>query len=328
MKILKWFRSGWLAFTLVGLVACQTPPQTQQLLQQNNPSVATRYQIDGVPFFKQEAYYCGPTTLAEVANFYGHSVSPSQLAQNTFVPELAGSLQTEMNATVRQLGMLAYNERGTLKRLIKLVNQDKPVIVLQNNGLENFPNWHYALVIGYDLKTGEIILHSGEEQNYRLSIATFERTWQRADYWMLVALPPEQSDKMLDPFKFVSAAQDLIATGQQGAGRQALQSATQTWPDAWLGYFLLANDYLKTEPDKALTWYEKGFRAGQQEVAYLNNYAHALAKAYCFDQAEKMLIQALKLSPNDPVVMDSRAELSYAKKEAVLIQHCPLHDKF
>lgn len=322
--------TGLFIVSCILLAACQTPPHTQQIL--NNPPTVLKHKIEQVPFYPQQEYFCGPTTLAEVANFYGGQYSPEQIAPNTFVPELKGTLQVEMKAATRQLGMLAYSQKASLQQLLKLVAEDIPVIVLQNNSIELLPQWHYAVVIGYDIQAQQVILHTGVTKNHRLALSTFERTWQRGQYWMLAMLPPDKSSEQLTPFIYTKACQALLDTGQTEAGIKALKTAIKQWPDNWLAYFLLANHYLakdNTEAiQQALNWFEKGFNQAAKEPSYLNNYAYALAKANCFTQAIEMIDQALVLAPGNANILDTKHQIYQDNQAAVLVQQCPQHDKF
>ncbi len=302
------------------LAGCQTPPQTRQLLIQP-PAVPRQHLIAGVPFYPQQDFYCGPTTLAEVAGFYGKPQDPAAIAPQTFIPQLQGSLQIEMAAATRQLGLLAYAQRGSMQQLLGLVADDMPVIVLQNNSISWWPQWHYAVVIGYDLADETLTLHTGVTPDYQLDFATFERTWQRGAYWLLLMLPPDKTSPQLDPFLYTKAAQDLLSTKQhqsgsagESAGVSALQSATAQWPDYWLPYFLLANHYAgpedKSEPALALEWFAKGLRAARQQIAYLNNYALLLSAQGCQQAATALLEEALRLAPGHANLLDSQRQIS------------------
>jgi tetratricopeptide (TPR) repeat protein len=262
-----------------------------------------------VPFYPQQEYFCGPTTLSEVAAYYGVERSADSIAGLTFTPGLQGSLQIEMAAASRQLGFVAYEQRGSLSQLLQLIDEKIPVIVLQNNGLSWLPQWHYAVVIGYDLDRREIILHSGLTAEYRLSLATFERTWQRANYWLLAMLPPERTSALLDPFLYTRACQDLLQTRQTAAGVTALISATKQWPDYWLPYFLLGNHFLAQAPAEAATWFAKGLPQAEQQPAYLNNYALVLSELGCKAQAIELIQTARQLAPDDANIQDSEQQI-------------------
>ena len=303
-----------MAGLLLMLSACQTPVQTQQLLAAP-PDIARQHVIAEVPFYPQQQYFCGPTTLAEVAGFYGLSNSPDDIAPATFIPGLDGTLQIEMAAATRQLGLVAYAQpRATLAQLLSLVEENIPVIVLQNNSIAWLPQWHYAVVIGYDLDAGEVILHTGVTEAHRLNFATFERTWQRGTYWLLAMLPPDKTSAQLEPFVYTKASQDLLNTGQPAAGLTALKSATRQWPDYWLAYFLLANHYFSTEPLVAAAWFDKGLAMAQQEVSYLNNYAVLLSGLGCHNKATELITAALQLAPQDSNLLDSELQINQAQQ--------------
>ncbi|GAB58714.1 PA2778 family cysteine peptidase [Rheinheimera nanhaiensis] len=316
-------RAG-LLFVLALLTACQTPPQTRQL-HSAPPDIARQHLIAQVPFYPQQDYFCGPTTLAEVAGFYGLNTSPEAIAPNTFIPGRQGSLQIEMAAATRQLGMLAYVQpRATMVQLLSLVAEDIPLIVLQNNSIAWWPQWHYAVVIGYDLEAGEVILHTGVTPNHRLNFATFERTWQRGNYWLLAMLPPDKISAQLDAFLYTKASQDLLSTGQTAAGLSALNTATQQWPEYWLPYFLLGNHYFSAQPKQAANWFKQGLSAAQQQVAYLNNYALLLSSLACHEQARNLINQALQLAPEDANLRDSQQQIQQAQQNTQSGAQCQL----
>ncbi len=336
MQLFGW-RSGLLLALCLLLAGCQTTPQTRQLLDKP-PAVPRQHLIAGVPFYPQQEFYCGPTTLAEVAAFYGHRQDPVAIAPQTFIPDLQGTLQIEMAAATRQLGLLAYTQRGSMSQLLSLVASDMPVIVLQNNSISWWPQWHYAVVIGYDLDSAELILHTGVTPNYRMDFATFERTWQRGQYWLLLILPPDKTSAQLDPFLYTKAAQDLLSTQQHSAaggirvgasaGVNALQNATRQWPDYWLPYFLLGNHHSDSQPAKAMHWFAAGLNAGRQQIAYLNNYALLLSAQGCQVQATRLLDAALRLAPDNANLLDSQKQIqqqSATTKTIIPIQplFCP-----
>jgi hypothetical protein len=312
--LLPW-QTCLLAGLLILLSACQTPIQTKQLLTAP-PNIARQYFIPEVPFYPQQQFFCGPTTLSEVAGFYGLKQSPATIAPNTFISGLDGTLQIEMIAATRQLGLLAYAQRANMSQLLSLVADNIPVIVLQNNAIALLPQWHYAVVIGYDLDTAEIVLHSGITAAHRLNFATFERTWRRGNYWMLAMLPSNKASKHLDPFIYTKACQDLLNTHQVDTGIAALNTATKQWPEYWLPYFLLGNHYFSTEPLVAATWFLQGLAFAQHEIAYLNNYAMLLSTLHCHSNATALIAAALLVSPDDANLLDSQQQIRAAKQLA------------
>lgn len=119
-------------FGLLLLAGCQSTPQADRLRQQGLASLPDSHTISAVPFYPQQQYYCGPTTLSEVFGYYGVKATPEEIAPKLFIPNKEGSLQLEMVSATRQYGFLPYTERGTLSSIMGLVKDDIPVIVFQN----------------------------------------------------------------------------------------------------------------------------------------------------------------------------------------------------
>ena len=91
--------------------------------------------------------------------YYGESTSPNDIAPKLFIPSKDGSLQLEMVSATRQFGFLPYSDRGTLSSIMSLVKDDIPVIVFQNLSIQLLPQWHYAVVIGFDSDKGTVTLY-------------------------------------------------------------------------------------------------------------------------------------------------------------------------
>lgn len=290
-------------------------PQTEFFLSQT-PTIPVQHEISEVPFFPQEEYFCGPTTLAEVLNFYGTAIEAVEIAPSLFIPERKGSLQIEMVSSARQYGLLAYAGATTIEQLLSLVSEDIPVIVLQNLGTSWYPLWHYALVIGYNLNEETVLLHTGLSESRTVAMELFENTWRRGEYWMLATFPPERSSKYLDPFLYTRAAQDLMEVNKTDASLTALEAATAQWSDYWLPYLLLGNHFIAADPERALDWYERGADAGSQVPSYLNNYAYGLLRNGQKREALDTIQRALALESDNASLQDSLADIRKKVEES------------
>lgn len=310
-------KAGLIASFFVLVSACGTAPQTLALTTNPPDYIPQQSAIDSVPFFTQEKYFCGPTVLAEVFNYYGKDQTPEKLAPSIFIPGLEGSLQIEMTAAARKHQFLPYAKHSSLTQLLALVSDDVPVIVLQNLSIPWIPAWHYAVVTGYDLKNQTIRLHSGEIKDYEMELSVFERTWQRSNFWLLAVVPPNHSSRHFDSFVYTKAAQDLIEIGQAKPGLMALEQAAGQWPKKWLAYFLLGNYYLQWDPMQAVKWYQKGYTFGQQDAAYLNNFAYLMHQLGCDNEAQQLISKALEINSDDPNIQHSFDTISKSSSESV-----------
>ncbi len=305
MVVKSILKAAFLCGYLLILQGCQSLHQSQRLINSPPKHVVSIKDIKTIPFYPQEEFYCGPTTLAEVFNYYGKNLTPENIAPNIFIPDREGSLQIEMVATTRKYNFVPYAGRSDLITLINLLSEGRPVIVLQNLAFSWMPMWHYAVVKGYDLVNSEFTLHTGVTENYKVDFELFERTWQRGDYWMLVPFPAGETSQYIEPFAYIKASYDLLTIGKSGVAIKSLKGATQKWPKEWLSFLLLGNFYLAESPQTAVSWYKQGFHSGKNQPNYLNNFAYALAQVGCHEEAIRIIISAKALAPDDNNIRDT-----------------------
>lgn len=234
-------RRRWLAkagaLGAVGLLsACAslTASQTRALLTQPPADLPARVEWAQVPFFPQEINQCGPAALATALGAVGVFIAPEVLGTAVFVPAREGSLQIEMLAAPRRHGQIATRIRPDLVSLLREVAAGQAPVVLLNLGLSLQPLWHYAVVVGYDLPAGEILLRSGTVRREVMPLSTFEHTWSRSSQWAFVVLPPDRLPAQADEAAVTEAriAFERVAPAPQAA--QAYRTAWQRWPDSLL----------------------------------------------------------------------------------------------
>jgi hypothetical protein len=93
------------AFFILILQACAVLLQASKLLDDFEDHVF-KHQINNVPFYPQQEYFCGPTALSEVLNFYGNEYDPEKLVLEIFIPSKKGSLKIEMVSLTRRLNFI------------------------------------------------------------------------------------------------------------------------------------------------------------------------------------------------------------------------------
>ena len=180
------------ALFVLALLVCLGGCAVQTLALREHPPAGLPHSAELVatPFFPQTDYQCGPAALATVLAAAGLNAQPAELANQVFLPARTGTLQVEMIAGARRQGAVATRIPATLEAALREVQAGHPVVVLQNLGLSWYPAWHYAVLIGYDLESGDVFLRSGATRREVMAMRTFEHTWQRSGAWAFVALPP------------------------------------------------------------------------------------------------------------------------------------------
>ena len=280
-------------------------------------------EIDHAPFYPQTRYQCGPAALATVLTTHGIDVTAAALVDKVYTPELQGSLPAEIAAAARDYGMLAYPLAPELVDLLVEVAHGHPVLVFQNLGLRWLPEWHFAVVVGYDLGKNELVLRSGTTRRWRTSLATFERTWSRGNYWALVILPAGDVPHTARPLPYLQAAHDLEQTGKPGPAHRAYLSGSKRWPDNPLVWMALGNSHYATGAFAAAqAAFLRATQIAPDEPSGWNNLAYALLQSGCPTQALQAAYCAQQAAPGNKrfvTTIEEIENLANGKDEA----HCP-----
>ncbi len=314
-------------FLLVSLLAgCASAPQWPASgTGPAAPSLPEQVILEDVPFYPQERYQCGPASLAMMLNSQGLSTNPEVLKELVYIPGREGSLQVEMIAGARSHGMLVYPLDGELESMLAELAAGNPVLVMQNLRFDWWPQWHFAVVIGYDADQRDLILHTDTRERQRVALEVFTNTWGRTDHWAVVILPPDQVPATAEPLKFLQSAHDLETTGRTSAAAIAYKTAETTWPEqpaaimargnlAWqLGILTKATaHFLRTVnrfPEFAEGW---------------NNLAFALEGTRCPVTATEAARCAAALAPyrfGSSTLLDST--LKTERKDCPMLPECP-----
>lgn len=142
--------------------------------------------IDGVPFFRQQEYSCGPAALASVLAFWGRPANLEQITASVYVPKLRGTLPMDMENFMRDAGFETFSAAGTLEEVKSHIRSERPVICLLDLGFGLYRQPHYVTVLGFDDVNAVLIVHDGLQANRVISYGAFEKEWSRAGYWMLI----------------------------------------------------------------------------------------------------------------------------------------------
>ncbi|SCY60396.1 PA2778 family cysteine peptidase [Thiohalorhabdus denitrificans] len=248
-------------------------------LQEEAGTLPDRARVAEVPFYPQEAHYCGPASLAMVLSWSGREVGQREVAPEVFTPDRDGSFRTDILAAARRHGRLAIPVKD-LEGVLAEVAAGHPVLVFQNLGLDWLPRWHYAVVVGYDLGSGRMVLHTGRREAREVALSTFERTWERGGRWALVVLPPGEMAATAEPLAVLEAGVGLERADRHAAAGRVYAAVTRRWPDRVEGWIGLGNvRYHQGELEGAESAYREALRLEPRKAEAWNNLALVLGRS-------------------------------------------------
>lgn len=194
------------------------------------------------PYIEQDVGHCGPATLAMAIAATGNTYSMDEITSQVYSPNAKGSLQESMISAARRQGYLAIPITG-FTSLLKELEAGNVVVVFENLGISWIPQWHYALVTGYDLRNKTLVMHSGPEQNQFIDMAEFELSWKLTNYWALVVLPPGEISASSDEIMHLRAAVALEKMENLEAAKRAYLGILGNWPNSLIALIGLGNVY-------------------------------------------------------------------------------------
>lgn len=323
-RLLRIVVSVVLATVLAGCASRPQWPESDTL--GSSPGIEQRLVLDDVPFYAQERYQCGPASLAMMLNSQGLNANPEVLKELVYLPERHGSLKVELVAAARAHGLLVYPLDGSLESLLEEVAAGNPVLVMQNLRFGWWPQWHFAVVMGFDAGKRNIILHTDTRKHHEETLEVFMATWTRAENWAAVMLPPDQLPATAEPLRYLMSANDLETTGRTLAATTAYQTAEQTWPDqpaAIMGQGNIA--WAQGESKLAKDHYLRLTRKFPGVAAGWNNLAHSLAAQGCATAAETAASCAATINPErfDGAIPEIRGQDS---ADTCPVLECPSSD--
>jgi len=148
------------------------------------PPRGSAHVIEGVPFFPQEAYQCGPASLAAVLNYHGVVVTPDEIAADIFSTGAKGTLALDMVFYARKNGLSTDQYSGGFDDLKRAIDAGTPVIILVDYGFWAYEKAHFMVVLGYNDKG--VVADSGTEHLKLVSSEELKRIWEKTKFWTLV----------------------------------------------------------------------------------------------------------------------------------------------
>ena len=260
------------AIVQVALGACAVGPEHRVLREAGAP-----VELVQVPFFPQDEYQCGPAALATVLVHSGVDVTPQQLVPQVYIPDRQGSLQAEMLVATRSQGRVPYVLPESLAPMLMELRAGQPVLLLQNLGLDRWPVWHYAVLVGFDPAGEKFLLRSGITRREERGAVPFLASWDRGGRWSMVAVQAGEPPASADVLGWLRAVAPFESMGHLDLAAEGYLAAVARWPEEAIAWTALGN----------VRYLQRDLLAA--EAAYL----HALELSPGFRTACNNLVQTL-----------------------------------
>lgn len=148
----------------------------------------------GVPFIRQEKRGCGAASVAMVAQYWSRqypalgitNTDPGEVSRELRLPQTGGIRLSDMRRYLEDRGFHAFTLRASGADLDHHLSRQRPLIVCLKEGPT--AEIHYAVVIGIGA-TRVWLNDPARRKSNVLDRSRFERRWQAADRWVLLAVP-------------------------------------------------------------------------------------------------------------------------------------------
>jgi predicted double-glycine peptidase len=269
-------RVAALGVAALAVLGCTAAPQL--------PPGSRAEELTAVPFFPQTEYQCGPAALATVLAHAGADVDADALVPEVYVEGLRGSLQPELLGATRRHGFIPYVIAPEPSALVAELAARRPVLVLQNLGVDRVPVWHYAVVVGVD--GDEVILRSGAEERRIETGSRFLRSWQRGASWAFVVVEPGELPATATPDTYVRALAGAELRLDMAAAERGYRAALARWPaDPLVQFAAAAQRQAAGDHAEAIALYRGVLATVPQHAVARNNLALLLAERGCYAEA-------------------------------------------
>lgn len=146
-----------------------------------------------VPFVRQEKNGCGAASIAMVMQYWQRqqgstpSADPEQIQRALFSRPAQGIYASDMERYFQQHGFRTFAFAGEWKDLKAHLEKGRPLIVALKPGGSDL---HYVVVVGLDDQQGVVLKNDPAERKLlKQERANFEKEWNAAGNWTLLAVP-------------------------------------------------------------------------------------------------------------------------------------------
>lgn len=248
-----------------------------------------------VPFIAQKPNYCGPAALAMLANYYGHPVTQDEIASAIYLPDIGGTITSELGDYARRFNLWVRQYHGTLDDLRQKLDAGVPLLVLGKFGDQP----HYFVVLGWDKFRQVVTVHSDTRPRFEMHLEDFQRHWDRAGNWTLLVCPPEKVKWRLSAEEHNDLGLYFEHATLLAVATEHYVTATQLRPENSYFRMNLGNVLLKQRRlREAANAFTSAVELDAQNADAMNNLAYTYSEMETnLDEAAKLCQQAATLRP-------------------------------
>jgi predicted double-glycine peptidase len=150
-----------------------------------------------VPFIQQTAEGCGSASIAMLLQYWrgqGTSIAAGRddsdaIQKLLYSRKARGIFASDMERYVKESGFRVFALRGEWSDLREHLAQGRPLLISLEPGSTRAP-LHYVVVTGMDWRHEAVFVNDpARGKLLRIERPEFEKEWQAARNWMLLAVP-------------------------------------------------------------------------------------------------------------------------------------------
>jgi ABC-type bacteriocin/lantibiotic exporter with double-glycine peptidase domain len=185
-------RRFWIFHVFSGLVLGIFPTFAAQNLPEKSPGVW----LD-VPYVKQAEDGCGSAAISMLLQYWsahgtqivGTQADPVAIQKQLYSPKARGIFASDMERYLRESGFREFAVKGEWGDLRQHLERGRPIILSIQPGSAKLP-FHYVVVAGMDWEHEALFVNDpARGKLLRIERQEFEKEWQAARNWMLLAVP-------------------------------------------------------------------------------------------------------------------------------------------
>jgi hypothetical protein len=298
------------------------------------PGGSAAIELSAIPFYPAKDHGAGPAALAMMLAASGVSPTPAELASLLYSPprhDTVGALA----ALAPRFGRLGYRIAPDLPALMAELAAGHPVLVQLSHGRSLLSEWHFAVVVGYDVHTDTIVVRAANRRRDALRSRDFMDAWSNADRWGMLVLRPGDLPAAVSTESYLRAAIEFERHARPEDSRLVFEAALRRWPDeplAWMGRAvarLQAGDQTAAASDFVIS-----LRIDGSNALARNGLALTLLDLGCIHEAQNQIDKIREYVLADPLRstiegsrdrISARLQVPIALEPAVCTKFSPLN---